>query len=227
MTFRRLLLLSSIAFVCSNARAQYDNSDNGIDDLLFLDEVEEDSVPKHQEYNNQIYIQYSPTRYCFDDLTPHIHFQEFAIGYARNISIIEDKPFFAEVGGLFKFSASKGDIAHQNAEYKLWTFRIPVAITYKLYIPGTNIAFAPMAGTYFRCGLSAKESLNGSSYSLFNEDKPNSTGTKWDRCQLGWIVGMRFHTGRFYLSANYGRDFPDENKLPQVYESSVALGLCF
>lgn len=228
MGLRRLLLLSSIAFVCSNAMAQYDNTDDGIDDLLFLDDVEEeDSVPPRKEYDNQVYVQYAPTRYCFDGLTPHLHFQEFAVGYARNIRIIEEKPFFAEVGGLFKYSFSKGDNAHQNAEYKLWTFRIPIAITYKLYIPGTQIAFAPLAGTYFRCGLSAKESLNGSSYSLFDEDQANATGTKWDRCQLGWIVGLRIHTGRFYLSATYGRDFPDENKLPQVYESGVAFGVCF
>lgn len=228
MRLQRLFLLSCIALVCSNAMAQYDNTiDNG-DNLLFLDEVEEeDSVPQHVEYNNQVYVQYSPTRYCFDNLTPHLHFQEFAVGYARNIRIIEDRPFFAEIGGQFKYSFSKGDNAHQNAEYNLWTFRIPIAITYKLYIPGTQIAIAPLAGTYFRCGLSAKESLNGSSYSLFDEDITNATGTSWDRCQLGWIVGLRFHTGRFYLSATYGRDYPDKNKLPQVYESGVSFGVCF
>lgn len=228
MRLKRLFLASSIALVCCNAMAQYDNTEDNIDDLLFLDDVEEeDTVPPRKEYNNQVYIQYSPTRYNFDGLTPHLHFQEMAIGYARNIRIIEDKPFFAEIGGLIKYSLSKGDNAHQNADYNLWTFRIPIAITYKLYIPGTNLAIAPLAGTYFRCGLSAKESLNGSSYSLFDEDRTNATGTKWDRCQLGWMVGVRFHAGRFYLTATYGRDYPDENKLPQVHECGISFGTCF
>ena len=156
---KRNYLLTTIILLCAFTTANAQFVDDDFDDLLDFGEDEEE-IPLHDEYFNQIYVQYSPTRYNFDGATPNLHFNEFAVGYNRAIQIVEKKPFFIEAGLQLKYSTCSGDDDHQNASFKLFTFKLPINVTYKLYIPHSEVAFAPYAGVYFRAGLTGKQSLN-------------------------------------------------------------------
>ena len=222
---KKKYLLATIVMLWAFTPANAQFVDDDFDDLLDFG-VEED-IPLHDEYFNQIYVQYSPTRYNFDGITPNLNFNEFAVGYNRAIQIIENKPFFIEAGVQMKYSFSNGDDDHLNASYKLFTFKLPINVTYKLYIPHTEVAFAPYAGVYFRAGMMGKQSLNDNKTNLYDHDLVNTTGAEWERCQLGWQAGLRFWVQRFYVGFQYGKDFPDDNKLPQIYQSSVTFGVTF
>lgn len=223
---KRNYLLTTIILLCAFTTANAQFVDDDFDDLLDFGEDEEE-VPLHDEYFNQIYVQYSPTRYNFDGATPNLHFNEFAVGYNRAIQIVEKKPFFIEAGLQLKYSTCSGDDDRQNASFKLFTFKLPINVTYKLYIPHSEVAFAPYAGVYFRAGLTGKQSLNSNKTDLYDHQLANTTGAEWERCQLGWQAGLRIWVQRFYVGFQYGKDFPDENKLPQIYQSSVTFGVTF
>ena len=132
-----------------------------------------------------------------------------------------------EAGLQLKYSTCSGDDDHQNASFKLFTFKLPINVTYKLYIPHSEVAFAPYAGVYFRAGLTGKQSLNSNKTDLYDHQLANTTGAEWERCQLGWQAGLRIWVQRFYVGFQYGKDFPDENKLPQICQSSVTFGVTF
>lgn len=239
MLFRKVLtniriLTGCVFFALSaqNANAQYNIDNSDVEDWQLFDEEEEkDSTekPKHTEWKNLLYIQYSPTQYTFPGCSPHLHFQEVSIGWARSIQIADSIPLFIEAGADVKYSYSAGDAIHNNSKYNLLTFRIPVNLTYKFYLSKTrNIALAPQAGVHFRAIAIGKEKqVDDQKYNLFNKNHENNTGAEWERCQLGWQVGLRLQLERFFIGVNYSRDFPDKSKKPHIHESGVTVGMCF
>ena len=241
MLFRKILtnirILTGCAFLALSAQnisAQYNVVNSDVEDWQLFDEEEEkDSTEKtkHTEWKNLLHIQYSPTQYTFPGCSPHLHFQEVSIGWARSIQITDSIPLFIEAGANIKYSHSTGDAAHNNSEYNLLTFRIPINVTYKFYLSKTrNIALAPQAGVHFRAIALGKEKQdNGLKHDLFSNTQEinNNTGTKWERCQLGWQVGLRLQLERFFIGVNYSRDFPDKSKKPHIHESGVTAGMCF
>ena len=96
------LCISSITY------AQYDNYDT-VDDWTLEDVEEEVPKPQHKEYKNFFYLQYSPSRYHTDDTK--LKFNEFSVGYARSIQIMEDMPYFLEVGANIKYSHAKEEVS--------------------------------------------------------------------------------------------------------------------
>ncbi len=227
MKMKRLVLCAAAMWCVSIAsHAQYDNYDDGLG--LYYDEDEpEDTVPPHKAYKNMVYVQYSPTRYHFDGATPHLHFQEFSLGYARSIEVQEKTPLFVEGGVQMKYSYSEGDPAHQDASFRLFTFRVPFNVVYKFYFSQREIALVPYAGVNLRMSAMAKQKLDGKTTDLFDDNKKNATGVEWEWAQLGWQVGLRFYLNHIYTGVSYGRDFPDDSKLPEMRECSVHVGYCF
>jgi hypothetical protein len=182
--------------------AQYDNIDT-VDDWTLEDVEEETPKPQHKEYKNSLYFQYSPSRYYTDDVKQK--FNEFSIGYARYFQVMENKPYFVEVGANVKYSHAK----ENGINFDLLTFRIPINVVYKLYLSKTkDIALAPYAGTYVRAIAAGKEE-------------------NWKSFQIGWQTGLRFYINKVYTGISYARDFPDKTKNPQVRECSVHIGYCF
>lgn len=228
-----LRLLAGVAFVmCTTqvARAQYVGGDNAVEDWQLDDEEAGDSVvkPRHKEWHNLLYARYSPSQYTFPSRSPHIDFQEAAIGWARSIQVADSIPLFVEAGAEMKWSASSSDDAHKNAEYGLLAFRVPINMTYKLYLSRTrNIALAPQAGIHFRAIAVGKEKVNGVKTDLFDSGENNQTASQWKRCQLGWQVGLRLQVEKYFLAVSYGRDFPDKSKRPQIHECGLSAGVCF
>jgi hypothetical protein len=193
------LVLSCIS---ATAYAQYDNYDS-VEDWTLEDVEEETPKPQHKEYKNFLYFQYSPSRYNTDD--SKLKFHEFSVGYARSIQIMEELPYFVEVGANIKYSHAKED----GVKYDLLTFRLPVNAVYKLYLSKTkDIALAPYAGIHLRAIAAGKQA-------------------DWKSFQIGWQTGLRFYYNKVFMGISYARDFPDETKNPHVYESSVHIGYCF
>lgn len=210
----------------TQAQAQYYDDGITMEDALFYEEEEEPDL--HKVYLNQVYVQFSPSRYNFDNDTQKLKFNEFAAGYARAIQILEKKQYFAEVGAQLKYSTSSSNAYYNNADFKLLTFKLPINLAYNLYVSKTkNIGFTPYAGVNFRAGILANEKLNGATTNLYESDERAASDPQWKRCQLGWQVGLRFVLSRFYVGAQYGRDFPDNSKKPQIYDCSAILGVCF
>lgn len=191
-----LLCISSITY------AQYDGYDT-VDDWTLEDVEEEVPKPQHKEYKNFFYLQYSPSRYHTDE--SKLKFNEFSIGYARSIQIMEDMPYFIEVGANVKYSHAK----EEGVNYDLLTFRLPVNAIYKFYLSKTkDITLAPYAGIHIRAIAAGKK-----------ED--------WKSFQIGWQTGFRFYYNKVFMGISYARDFPGETKNPHVHECSVHIGYCF
>jgi len=200
--FRKSLGTIVLLCVSVTAYAQYDNYDS-VEDWTLEDVEEETPKPQHKEYKNFLYLQYSPSRYLTDD--SKLKFHEFSVGYARSIQIMEDLPYFVEVGANIKYSHAKED----GVNYDLLTFRLPVNAVYKLYLSKTkDIALAPYAGIYLRAIAAGKQA-------------------DWKSFQIGWQTGLRFYYNKVFMGISYARDFPDETKNPHVHESSVHIGYCF
>lgn len=196
--------LGTLVLLCisATAYAQYDNYDS-VEDWTLEDVEEETPKPQHKEYKNFLYFQYSPSRYNTDD--SKLKFHEFSVGYARSIQIMEELPYFVEVGANIKYSHAKED----GVKYDLLTFRLPVNAVYKLYLSKTkDIALAPYAGIHLRAIAAGKQA-------------------DWKSFQIGWQTGLRFYYYKVFMGISYARDFPDETKNPHVYESSVHIGYCF
>lgn len=231
--FPALRLLVGVAFVvysAQSAHAQYIGGDSDVEDWQLYDEEEEDSTekPRHKEWKNLAYVRYSPAQYTFPSHTPHINMQEIAAGWARSIQVADSIPIFVEVGAELKYTFTPNEIVHTNAKYSLLTFRIPVNVTYKLYLSRTrNIALVPQAGIHFRAIAMGKEDINGKKENIFKEDNKNQTSCEWERCQLGWQVGLRLQMERYFIGTSYGRDFPDKKKCPQIHECGISAGFCF
>ena len=190
------LCISSITY------AQYDNYDT-VDDWTLEDVEEEVPKPQHKEYKNFFYLQYSPSRYHTDDTK--LKFNEFSVGYARSIQIMEDMPYFLEVGANINYSHAK----EEGVNYDLLTFRLPVNAIYKFYLSKTkDIALAPYAGVHIRAIAAGKK-----------ED--------WKSFQIGWQTGLRFYYNKVFMGISYARDFPGETKIPHIHECSVHVGYCF
>ena len=117
--FRRSTGIALLLCMSSLAYAQYDNSD--IVEDWTLEDIEEDTPkPQHKEYKNALYLQYSPSRYYTDGVKQK--FNEFSVGYARYIQILEGKPYFVELGANVKYSHAR----ENGVNFDLLTFRIPV-----------------------------------------------------------------------------------------------------
>ena len=201
-SFRRSIGTVLLLCISSIAYAQYDNYDT-VDDWTLEDVEEETPKPQHKEYKNFFYFQYSPSRYLTDDET--MKFNEYSLGYARSIQVMEDLPYFVEVGANIKYSHAN----ERGVNYDLLTFRLPINAVYKLYISKTkDIALAPYAGVYIRAIAAGKRS-------------------DWKSFQIGWQTGLRFYYNKVFLGISYARDFPGETKYPHVRESSVHIGYCF
>ncbi|GEM_PF-1347849 len=228
---RRVLAVAAFLVCCTQgAQAQYADEDSNVEDWQLYDEEETDTTPKprHREWANIAYVRYSPSQYTFPGHTPHLHFHEVAAGWARSLQVADSIPLFVEAGAEMKCSFSKGGKAHDNAAYTLLSFKVPVAVAYKFYLSRTrNIAIVPLAGVNFRVIAVGKEKSSGVKVDLCDKDKDNHTGTRWDRCQLGWQAGLRLQVERCLITASYGRDFPDKSKCPQIHECGVAIGVCF
>lgn len=174
-----------------------------VEDWTIEDVEEETPKPQHKEYKNFLYLQYSPSRYYTGDQKQK--FNEFSVGYARSIQIMENLPYFLEVGANAKYSHAKED----GVNYDLLTFRLPVNAVYKLYLSKTkDIALAPYAGIHLRAIAAGKEA-------------------DWKSFQIGWQVGLRFYYNKVFLGISYARDFPDETKNPHIHECGVHLGYSF
>ena len=200
-SFRKNIGTILFLCICSNTYAQYDNYDS-VEDWTLEDVEEEAPKPQHKEYKNALYVHYSPSRYFTDDYKQKFH--EFSLGYARSIQIMEDMPYFLEVGANVKYSHAKDN----GIKYDLLTFRIPVNAVYKLYLSKTkDIALAPYAGVHIRAIAAGKED-------------------DWKSFQIGWQTGLRFYYNKVYLGVSYSRDFPDKEKNPHVHECSVHVGYC-
>jgi len=191
-----LMCISSVTY------AQYDNYDN-VEEWTLEDVEEEAPKPLHKEYKNTLYLQYSPSRYYTGDTKQK--FNEFSAGYARSIQILENQPYFVEVGANIKYSHDK----ENGINYDLLSFRLPVNAVYKLYLSKVkDIALAPYAGIHVRAIVAGKED-------------------GWKTFQIGWQTGLRLFINKVYAGISYARDFPDDTKNLHIRECSVHFGYCF
>lgn len=214
-TTRFKMALLAVLCIGVNARAQFDDTYD-VEEWT-LDDVE-DAAPKpqHKEYKNALFLQYSPSRYKVDE-SDRIKFNEMLMGYSRFIEVVEDKPYFVEVGANMKFSWETSVM-----DARVLTFRIPVNVMYKWYPwDKKDFAIAPYAGVSIRAIAMAREHTGEESKSLIG-------GTHdWHHFQVAWQVGLRFFLNRYFLGASYSRDFRDSSKYPGVRECGVHFGVCF
>ena len=197
-----------------NAQAQFDDTYD-VEEWT-LDDEEEVQKPQHKEYKNAFYLQYSPSRYKVSE-DERVKFNEFLLGYSRFIEVVEDTPYFVEVGANMKFSWETSDL---NA--RVLTFRIPVNVMYKWYPwKEKDYAIAPYAGASIRAIAMAREHSGAESTSLIGNPYD------WHHFQVSWQTGVRFYLKRYFLGISYSRDFRDSSKYPGVRECGVHFGVGF
>lgn len=200
--------------LCLSVKAQYDDNYD-VEEWTLDFEEEEAPKPQHKEYKNTLYLQYSPSRYQVSD-NNRVKFNEFALGYSRNIQVLEEKPLFVEAGASMKFSWSQSEF---NA--RVLTFRIPINIIYKIYPwKEKDYAIVPFAGASVRAIAMAREYSGEKSVNIMGDEG-------WDAFQVSWQAGIRFYLNRYFLGVSYSRDFHDTSKYPGVRECGVHVGCCF
>ena len=213
-TTRITMALFVMLCLSSNAQAQFDD-DYDVEEWTLDLEEEEVPKPKHKEYKNAIYLQYSPSRYKVSD-DSRVRFNEFLLGYNRIMQVVEDVPYFVEAGANVKFSWTKREL-----DARLITFRIPVNVLYKIYLSKEkDYAITPFAGISCRVIAMAREYSGPKSVSLFGD-------AGWERFQVAWQAGIRFYMNRYFLGISYSRDFRDSSKYPGMRECGVHLGYSF
>lgn len=215
MTATRIrMALFAMLCLCMNAQAQFDDTFE-VEEWT-LDSLEEEvPKPQHKEYKNALYLQYSPSRYKVDE-GDRIKFNEMVVGYSRFIQVVEDVPYFVEVGANMKFSWQTSDL-----KARVITFRVPVNVTYKWYPwRKKDFAIAPYAGASVRAIAMAREHTGAKSTSLLGDGG-------WDSFQVAWQVGLRLHLDRYFLGFSYSRDFRDSSKYPGIRECGVHFGVGF
>lgn len=220
-------IIGAVAILCigPKAYAQYVD-DYSLNDWTLDYEEEVPEKPKHKEYKNMLYMQYgySPNDYLTAG-APHLHFNEYALGWARSIQIMEEKPYFVEAGINAKFSHSDGDATREYSAFNLLAFRIPVNAVYKFYLSKTrDIALAPFAGINCRAIVLGKEKRGDQQLDIFDGE---SCLEGWKKVQIGWQAGLKLCFDRMYIGVSYGRDFPDDSKSPRSYETHAHIGVCF
>ena len=210
---RTIMAFFVVLCVNMNVRAQYDDVYD-VEEWT-LDPEEEVQKPQHKEYKNALYLQYSPSRYKVNE-NDRIKFNEFTLGYGRLIQVLEEKPYFVEVGASIKFSWETS-VMHT----RVLTFRIPVNVLYKFYPwKDKDFAITPFAGASVRAIAMAREHSGAKSTCLLGD-------AGWDSFQVSWQAGVRFYLNRYFLGFSYSRDFRDSSKYPGVRESGVHFGVCF
>ncbi len=213
-TTRFTMALCVMLCLGQSVKAQFDNNYDVEEWTLDLDE-EEPPKPQHKEYKNELYLQYSPSRYKIDE-GDCIKFDEILLGYNRAIQVIEDKPYFVEVGANMKFSWETSVM-----DIRAITFRIPVNVMYKIYPwKEKDIAIAPYAGASLRAIAMAREHTGPKSTNLLGDDG-------WDSFQVAWQVGLRFYWNHYFLGVSYTRDFRDKSNYPGTRECGIHLGYSF
>lgn len=217
MTTTRITMALFVALCLSmNAFAQYDD-EYDIEEWTLDDEEEVAPKPQHKEYKNAFYLQYSPSRYKVGEEQDRIHFNEMTIGYSRFIEVVEDMPYFVEVGANMKFSWETSDL-----KARVLTFRIPVNVMYKWYLwKDKDYAIAPFAGASIRAIAMAREHTGAESTSLIGNPYD------WHHFQVSWQTGLRFYMKRYFFGVSYSRDFRDSSKYPGVRECGVHFGVGF
>ena len=213
-TTRTKMALFAMLCLGLNAQAQFDDTYD-VEEWTLDDEEEVAPKPQHKEYKNAFFLQYSPSRYKVND-GDRVKFNEVAVGYSRFIEVVEDTPYFVEVGANMKFSWETNDL-----KARVLTFRIPVNVMYKWYPwKEKDYAIAPFAGASIRAIAMAREHTGAESTSLLN-------GGGWRHFQVAWQTGVRFYLNRYFLGISYSRDFRDSSKYPGVRECGVHVGCCF
>lgn len=214
--FTTRIKMAVFAVLCCglNAQAQFDDSYD-VEEWT-LDDEEVAPKPQHKEYKNAFYLQYSPSRYQVGEDAERVKFNEFTLGYSRFIEVVEDMPYFVEVGANMKFSWETSVMSGRAL-----TFRIPVNVIYKWYPRSKkDFAIAPFAGASLRAIAMAREHTGEKSTNLLCDGG-------WKSFQVSWQVGLRFYLDRYFLGVSYSRDFRDSSKYPGVRESGVHFGVCF
>lgn len=211
---RKIMALLAIMCLSLNAWAQFDDSYD-VEEWTLDPEEEEAPKPQHKEYKNALYLQYSPSRYKVN-ADSRIKFNEFLLGYGRAIQVVEEQPYFVEVGASIKFS---WETSKMNA--RVLTFRVPVNVLYKFYPwREKDFAIAPFAGASVRAIAMAREHTGEKSTNLLCD-------SDWKSFQVSWQAGLRFYLNRYFMGVSYSRDFRDSSKYPGVRECGVHFGCCF
>lgn len=211
---RKIMALLAIMCLSLNAWAQFDDSYD-VEEWTLDPEEEEAPKPQHKEYKNALYLQYSPSRYKVN-ADSRIKFNEFLLGYGRAIQVVEEKPYFVEVGASIKFSWETSKM-----KARVLTFRVPINVLYKFYPwREKDFAIVPFAGASVRAIAMAREHTGAKSTNLLCDGD-------WNSFQVAWQAGIRFYLNRYFMGVSYSRDFRDSSKYPGVRECGVHFGCCF
>ena len=205
--------LSAVSLFCLSMLAWAQTDDDLTLEEWTLPDEEEEAKPVHKEYNNAVWLGYTPARFGQSG-ADELRMWGIQLGYSRFIQVQDDLPFFVEAGADVSYYGSR------NAA-DLWqlSFRIPVNIMYKCYLSRKyDIAIAPFAGAGVRAIAWAYD--RGTHQNLCSD-------ADWKRFQVFWQAGVRFYYSRWYLGASYGRDFPQDDVTPAIHSCGIHLGYSF
>lgn len=154
------------------------------------------------------------------DTDDYMGLNGFGISYTHGFPISQRYPMFIEVGGGFNFlfrNLSDKDHGYKQAlNTSLITLEVPVNYVYRFNV-GSDWTIAPYAGLNFRAHLMFKDKIKisgGNSSINYNYDnfKKNGafyglTGHAYNRCTLGWQIGVGAQYKPLYFGLSYGTDF--------------------
>lgn len=221
---RRIIGIAAVLCIVPKVYAQYDYGTEVSDWTL---DMGEDVVekPSHKEYKNILYLQYATSTYHTSE-SRRLGFNEYSLGWARAIQVVEEKPYYVEVGVDAKFSHSDGNRHYDYSAFNMMTLRLPVNALYKFWLcKEKDIALSPFAGINCRWIALGREKTGNRSVDIFDDNNGNISG--WKKIQLGWQAGVKFQFDRMYVGASYSRDFRDKTRDPHIHEIAAHVGVCF
>lgn len=252
----RLMAVVSLLAVCANSFAQSTDSSSP-------------SSKSSSDGWNTVWIQYNPSTFNVDIKdVDNQNFTGLSIGYSKAFGISQSIPLFVEVGLGLQYSfytnddgswttidkytlamARKEGYIDPKEKFKMFSVKVPIALTYKFDLNNSNVSLLPFVGVNLRYNLSGKGKLEWNmggefkdiietnnldkifediDFNIFDKKDMGSSDATWKRFQIGWQIGLNAHIGKsIILGASYGKDFSEIFKKGKISAFNINLGYKF
>ena len=198
---KKLFIFSVLSCMVLTASAQFTNTGAGSNSSKKSSVATQTDIP---DSYRSFYLQYNGQK-SGETLTG------VAIGFNSAKKIAEGTPLYFEFGLAAQYSSKD--------ELKMASLRLPLDLTYRIYIPDSKFYVSPLVGVDLKGHLWGEYD----EYNIFDEDDMGDYAYK--RFQVGWHAGCRFGLGGCYLGFQYGTDFMDlVDGADKVKTTSITLG---
>lgn len=192
------------------------------------------SLAKEESHNwGAFFVEYNPGSFSYSGDLKGVDDQTYngvSLGVASHISLGSIPLYFDYSFGMqFTFATYENKYSSKyDIDYFLFSYKMPLGLSYMISIPNTPIDIIPNSGIDLRLNIVGTAKQDGETSNLFSKDDMGGKDNTWNMFQAGMHVGcdVRFWK-KLLLGFQYQFDFNEiatDSKCEQV---NLRLGVCF